>query len=212
MGSGEYALQLEFLLGDLRDWKVSNSDINFTRCVYYHCYPKILQRMRLPLAQGGLPFNALFASGTIDDSELLSRFHNTSDEAMDRKIARHGDRWIEDVWKLAYSRPPEFEGLNIIYNETTVIEFHRLIQHVFKCLFNSLDTVGKARQRHITRPRIKSNADLAEVETPLDAIAFYMDVLAHLVKSPCFWVHVRQPAVKEWISKQARKPDPSPGV
>lgn len=212
MGSGEYAMQLQFLLGDIRDPTVLNSDINFTRCVYYHCYPKILQRMRLPVAPGGLPFKDLFAPGNIDDSELLSRFHRTSDEAMDWKIARHGDRWIEVVWKLAYTRIPEFEGHNLIYNETTAIEFHRLIQHIFKCLFKNLNTVGKARQLHTTRPRVKSKADLVEVETALDALAFYMDVLAHLVKSPSFWVHIRQAAVKEWISNQARKPAPSPEV
>lgn len=207
MGSGEYAMQLQFLLGDIRDPKVPNSAINFTRCVYYQCYPKILQRMKLPVAQGGLPFKELFAPGNIDDAELFSRFQRTSDEAMDKKITRHGDRWIDGVWKIFYNRNPDFEGNNLIYNETTAIEFHKLIGHVFKCLFDDLNTVGKARQMHTTRLRIKSRADLVDVETALDAIAFYMDALAHLVKSPCFWVHVRQPAVKEWISKQARKPD-----
>lgn len=87
MGSGEYAMQLQFLLGDIRDPKVPNSAINFTRCVYYQCYPKILQRMRLPVAQGGLPFKDLFAPGSIDNAELLSRFQRTTDEAMDGKIA-----------------------------------------------------------------------------------------------------------------------------
>lgn len=116
------------------------------------------------------------------------------------------------MWKLAYNRNPDFEGHNLIYNETTVIEFHKLIGHVFKCLFNNLNTIGKARQMHTTRPRIKSKADLVDVEMALDEIACYMDVLAHLVKSPCFWAHLRQPAVKEWILKQARKPDPSCAV
>lgn len=205
MSSTEYVAQLQFQLSQLRDPHKPDAAIDFTRCVYYQCYPKIMQRLCLPVSiESGVRFEQLFSPGTIDVGDMRSRF-NYAGGPMDLKFVRHGDVWIKTLWKETYHKHPNFEehdgNTYLVYDTTTAIELHNLIGNVFRLLFLDLDKVNQARQIYTTREPVTA-AYVLEVEKALDGVAYYMNALAHLVKSPCVCAHLQHPALQQWISNQ----------
>lgn len=205
MGSREYLAQLQFLLRQLRNPQEPNAATNFTRCVYYHCYPKIVQRLCLPVSIGsGIPFRELFTAASIDVEKMRARF-NCATGPMNPKLVRHGDVWIKALWKETYHKLPTFEEHDgdtyLVYDDTTAMELHNLIGNVIRLLFLDLEKLKQARQIYTTRELVTA-AYVLQVQAALDGVAYYMNALAHLVKSPCVSTHLQHPVLQEWISTQ----------
>lgn len=90
MGSAEYAAQLQLLLSQLLEPHKPDAAIDFTRCVYYQCYPEIAQRLCLPVSvESVAPFEQ-FGPGTIDVNEIRPWF-NCAGVPIAPKFVRHGD-------------------------------------------------------------------------------------------------------------------------
>lgn len=215
MGPTEYVAQLQFLVSQLRNPREPNAATNFTRCIYYHCYPKIMQRLCLPVSiESGVPFRQLFTPGVIDVQKMRAHF-NCATGPMNQKPVRHGDVWIKTLWKETYYKLPTFEEHDgdtyLVYDEATAIQLHNLIGNVFRLLFLDLEQVKQARQIYTTRELVTA-AYVLQVEAALDGVAYYMNVLAHLVKSPCVYTHLQHPALHEWISTQLRPHYPTAEV
>lgn len=219
MGSAEHALQLQFLLRQLHPKSESDADTDsiqesiaansFIRFVYFQCFPKIQQRLCLPVRPGGLPFKDLFCAGRIKPAELRSRFDKSAvdDLVLDQKILLHGDEWIDQYWKACLKgKKPGFEQCNdrkyLVYNDEMAVDLHNVISHMCKLLSEDLDRVRIARLVHTTTELV-SGEYLQSVEAALDGVDYYMVFLASLLQSPCFWKHLRHPAVRDWVLNQA---------
>lgn len=218
MGSAEHTLQLQFLLRKVHSKAPSDADpesnsesaaANFIRFIYFQCFPKIQQRLCLPVRPAGLPFKDLFCSGRIKAAELRSRFDKSAanDLVLGEKILLHGDEWIVEYWKACWNdKELTLEARNdrkyLVYDAETAVGLHKVICVMFKKLSRNLERVHSARLVHETKAPV--TADYIEsVEAALDGVDYYMVFLASLVQSPCFWKHLRHPAVNDWVLKEA---------
>lgn len=202
MGSVEHAAQLEYLLSHSG---TPDFDTNFPRFVYYQCYPKIRQRLTLPVIERGHQFKELFSPGTINVEDLRLRLYHPGNLVVNEKVMRYGDEWIDELWEKLLGNHPAFEGCDgkkyLVYDRTTVVQLHNLIGHVFTILWKRLDIVQRARWDYGT-PEVDTVPDITTVRGALDSVAYLMDWLACLVRSPCFWKHLQHPALQQWVSEQ----------
>lgn len=218
MASAEHALQLQFLLRKLHSKTPSNGDpesnsqsaaANLIRFIYFQCFPTIQQRLCLPVRHGGPPFKDLFSVGRITASQLRSSFDKSAinDLVLDEKILLHGDEWIVEYWKACWhGKEPNLDTCNdhkyLVYDAETAVGLHKVIRVMFKKLSNNLERVHSARLVHTKSASVTAEY-LECVEAALDSVDYYMAFLASLVQSPCFWRHLRRPAVQEWVLKEA---------
>lgn len=219
MRSAEHALQLQFLLRKVHSKAASNDDPesnpdftaanNFIRFVYFQCFPKIQPRLCVPVRPGGLPFKDLFCKGRIKVSELRSRFDKSAadDLVLDEKILRHGDEWIVEHWRSRFKgQEPELEecdhGKYLVHNADVAVGLHKIICGMFRRLSENLERVRSARLAHTQKVPVTADY-LQSVEAALYGVDYYMVFLASLHQSPCFWKHLRHPAVQDWVLKEA---------
>lgn len=224
MGSADHALQLQFLLrnlhpkrgdADSNSTEVPNPPRDFIRFIYFQCFPKIQQRLYLPVRPGSRAFKDIFSDDGITSDELRLRFDESAAArcpSLDQKILLHGDEWIIPYWKLCRrGKKPEFEQCGdrkyIVHNEAMTVDLHKVIRRMFKLLTAELEKVQCAR----TPAKSFSAADIKLVKDALDNVDYYMAFLSSLLQSPCFWKYLQQPVLKQWVSNQAgdtmRNPD-----
>lgn len=199
MDNVTHTAQLQFLLRKLRNPDHPRAATDFTRFVYFQCYPNIKKRLCHP-------FRELFRAGTINPANLRSRWTDTGiTSRLDPEVLRHGDKWISTMWRGCLNTQPAFEKRNgehyLINNANSAADLHKLICHVFRLLSDELDIVRLARDVHRT-PELATNTYLRAVKDALYGVDFYMEFFDGLVRSPCFWVHLAHPVLQEWVRGQ----------
>lgn len=183
------------------------SAINLTRFVYFQCFLKIQQRLSLPVRPGGFQFKDLFSLDQIKHHELRSRFDKSAIDYLvpDEKILHYGDGWITGFWVFCHGKEPGLEVRDgreyLVYDSKAAVALHKAIRYMFKLLCKDLEMVRCARQGnngYVTDSYIKS------VEDALDGVDYSMTFFASLVRSPCFWKHIRHPSLVDWVLNAAR--------
>lgn len=211
MGSAEHALQLQFLLRKLHAQPNPSANTDFTRFIYFQCYPKIKQHLYLPVRSGSRPFIELFSNDQITPEELLSSFDPLGAEflVLDEKVLLHADGWIAQYWRLCLpGQDPDFEERDgekyLVYSAAMTVGLHSLIGRMFALLAEDLDRVRNARTVNTKSPQVVTNEYIRAVESALDGVDWYMEFFASLVQSPCFRNHITHPVVQDWVLNQAR--------
>lgn len=173
--------------------------MKFSRFIYFQSNPKIYRIINNPL-------RLLFTEGTITDKDMAEGFTRKSlYKFVTPKMLRHGDGWIEELWVCSIKQAPKFKtfkGKRLLqYNATSAVQLHKLICNIFLLLTYEIANIGHAWGVHAT-PKLINDNYIQGVQGALYGVEYYMEFLNNLLHSPCFWKHLTQPVIQEWMYDQ----------